>query len=257
MPFGGWCEENEEDVGGHKLTVFTGITGRLASGRDAIAARISTHYASEERIASLLERLGKGASAAFIRNKLPQGKKIRSGDLGEIFATEYVTESTVYTVPIKRLRWKDHRNMALRGDDLLAVRMPTDEEAIEFMKGETKSRASLTTQVLTEAREALDKDDGRPSPHALAFVADRLHELGDNEAGDAIDTAQLEDGIQIDQVCHLLFVFCGSSPSRLMRENLTAYGGTIPQVYVGLRVATHQTFIKSVYAKVIENGNND
>jgi hypothetical protein len=57
-------------------------------------------------------------------------------------------------------------------------------------------------------------------------------------------------------VCHFLFVFCGNPPEALMRENLAAYGGTMTQLYVGLRVSTHQTFIGDVYTKVIENGHN-
>lgn len=256
MPFVDWCQGAEVDVGAHRLTVLTSIPENLGIGRDAAALLVPTHYSSEERVAGLLDRLGKPAAANFIRSKLPESKKIRSGDLGEIFATEYVGEGTTYAVPIKRLRWKDHREMSMRGDDLIAVRLPSNGSPIEFMKGESKSRASLTAAVLSEARAALDRDHGLPSPHALTFVADRLHDIGDDETADAIDDAQLDDGIQPAQVCHLLFIFCGSSPTNLMRTNLNAYAGTMNQRYVGLRVNTHQAFISEVYAKVIENGHN-
>lgn len=256
MPFADWCQEAEEDVGEHQLAILTGIAANLNIGRDAAALSVPTHYASEERVADLLERLGKPAAAKFVRDKLPESKQIRSGDLGEIFATEYIGESTIYTVPIKRLRWKDHRNMSMRGDDMIGVQMPDDGSPIRFMKGETKSRAALSAAVLSEARTALDNDNGLPSPHALAFVADRLHETGDNATADAIDDAQLEDGIHAAQVCHFLFIFCGSSPSNLMRTNLSEYAGAITQLYVGLRVSTHQAFIKDVYAKVIANGDD-
>jgi len=104
VPFSDWCEEHEETIGDNSLTVLTGIADNLEIGRDATALCVPTHYASEERIATLLDRLGKPASASFIRQKLPQGSRIRSGDLGEILATEYVAEKTVFTVPIKRLR---------------------------------------------------------------------------------------------------------------------------------------------------------
>jgi hypothetical protein len=256
VPFAGWCSEAEHDVGDHQLAILTGVAANLVIGRDAAAQVVPTHYASEERIAALLDRLGKAASAQFIRDKLPEGKNIRSGDLGEILATEYVGEKTIYSVPIKRLRWKDHRNMSMRGDDLIAVRMPSTGPPIEFMKGETKSRAVLPAVTLTEARVALDKDGGLPSPHALTFVADRLREIGNTDLADAIDDAQLVDGILPTQVCHLLFIFCGNDPENLMRTNLVAYPGGVTQLYVGLRVRTHQTFIKDVYLKVIENGND-
>lgn len=256
MPFVDWCTENEEEVGEHQLAVLTSVAANLEVGRDAAALIVPTHYASEERIAALLDRLGKPASAAFIRGKLPEGKKIRSGDLGEILATEYVGEGTLYTVPIKRLRWKDHRNMSMRGDDLIAVRIP-DQGPIEFMKGETKSRAALTSAVVTEARSALDKDNGLPSPHALTFVGDRLREIGNVDLADAIDSVQLVTGVSPAQVCHFLFIFCGNQPDELLRENLVAYAGAIAQLYVGLRVATHQAFIEDVYMQVINNGNDD
>jgi hypothetical protein len=85
------------------------------------AAAVPDHCASVEHIARILERFGKTVAAAHIHEKLPDTKPIRSGDLGEILATEYNAEQTSYRVPIKRLRWKDHRNMAMRGDDVISI----------------------------------------------------------------------------------------------------------------------------------------
>jgi HamA len=256
-PFADWCSEAEEAVGNHSLTVLTAVAGNLHLGRDAAAQVVPTHYASEGRMAALLERLGKPASAEFIRKKLPEGPRIRSGDLGEILATEYVAEQTAYAVPIKRLRWKDHRNMAMRGDDIIAVEIPEQGPPLQFLKAEAKSYAQLAAAVVTRARDALNRDNGLPSPHALAFVADRLREIGNVPLADAIDDAQLVRGILPAQVCHMLFVFCGNNPTELLRADLTACGGAISQLSVGLRVATHQQFIKDVYAKVIADGNHD
>jgi hypothetical protein len=257
VPFSDWCDDNEEEVGDHQLYLLTARTAQLSTGRDAAALAVPVNYASEERIADLLVRLGKPASAAFIRQKLPEGPQIRSGDLGEILSTEYVVEQGLYSVPIRRLRWKDHRNMAMRGDDLIGIRVPEEGPPLEFLKCETKSRAAVPGATISEARTALDKDSGLPAPHALAFVADRLRETGNVALADMIDDAQLRDGILPQQVCHLLFVFCGNNPRNLLNANLRNYGGDIPQTYVGLRVATHQQFIRDVYAKVIADGYND
>jgi len=255
-PFADWCEEDEEAVGNHRLKVLTGITANLTEARDATAQIVPTHYASEENIAALLERLGKPASAKYIRNKLPEGLRIRSGDLGEILGTEYVAEQTTFAVPIKRLRWKDHRNMAMRGDDIIAVRMPEEGPPLEFLKAETKSRATLPADVVSQARTALNKDGGLPSPHALSFVADRLRDIGEVQLADAIDDAQLVDGILPAQVEHMLFVFCGNSPTALLKTDLVTYGGPVVQSNVGLRIAAHQQFIQDVYAKVIADGDD-
>jgi Cap4 SAVED domain len=253
-PFADWCEEAEEVVGNHKLKELTGVAENLTLAVEAIAAVVPTHYSSEERIIGLLDRLGKPASAQFIRNKLPEGPRIRSGDLGEILATEYVAEQTSFTVPIKRLRWKDHRNMAMRGDDVIGIRMPDTGPPLEFLKAESKSNAALAAGVVTRARTALNNDNGLPSPHALSFVADRLREAGETETADAIDTAQLKDGILPAQVEHMLFVFCGNSPVVLLKADLNGYTGAIVQSSVGIRVVTHQQFIKDVYVKVIVDG---
>ena len=82
-------------------------------------------------MASTLERLGKPAAAEKLRIKLPQVTKIRSGDIGEILTTDYIDEETVFSVPIKKLRWKDHRNMAMRGDDVIGVLVNQDNQTIK------------------------------------------------------------------------------------------------------------------------------
>jgi HamA len=256
VPFTDWCDENEQQVGEHELCLLTARAAQLNIGLDVAAIAVPTHYASEERIADLLDRLGKPASAKFIRDKLPEGPQIRSGDLGEILATEYVAEQTSFSVPIKRLRWKDHRNMAMRGDDLIGIRIPEEGPPLEFLKCEIKSRAALPTTTINEAREALDKNGGLPAPHALSFVADRLHETGNHDLADQIDNAQLRDEILSQQVCHLLFVFCGNNPKTLLNANLEGYDGAIPQTYVGLRIPAHKQFILDVYNKVIADGDD-
>jgi hypothetical protein len=254
--FADWCTDAEQEVGDHSLAVLTAVAANLHVGRDAAAAIVPTHYASEERIADMLEKLGKSAAANYIRQKLPEGPRLRSGDLGEIFAAEYVAERMTYTVPIRRLRWRDHRNMAMRGDDIIAVELTEADPPLEFLKAEAKSYASLSRGAVTKARVALDKDYGLPSAHALSFVADRLRDVGNVELADAIDEAQLVRGIQPAEVGNMLFVFCGNDPADLLRDDLESYTGSICQSSVGLRVTTHQQFIKNVYDKVIADGDD-
>jgi hypothetical protein len=69
---------------------MTGQTASLPTGIQATAAIVPGHYASEEQVARALARLGKPAAAALIQGKLPTTKAIRSGDLGEIYATEWI-----------------------------------------------------------------------------------------------------------------------------------------------------------------------
>ncbi len=255
--FNDWCISVDEQVGSHHRRVMAGQATHLAVGIQATAAIVAGHYASEEQVARALARLGKPAAAAVIEGKLPTTKQIRSGDLGEIYATEWIdAHSGGYRAPIKRLRWKDHRNMAMRGDDVIGILQDPQSQRLSFLKTEAKSRASLTTQVLTEARAGLDKDGGLPSAHALHFISARLLELDNLPLADAIDDALLKHGIPPQSVRHLLFTFSGNAPDALLTAALQAYPGTINQWGIGLRVEGHGAFIGAVYDRVIADANH-
>ena len=255
--FNDWCISVDAPVGNHRQRVMTGQAANLTVGIQATAAIVPSHYASEEQVARALARLGKTAAAALIESKLPTTKQIRSGDLGEIYATEWIDAySGGYRAPIKRLRWKDHRNMAMRGDDVIGILQDPQSHRLQFLKTEAKSRAALTAQVLTEARAGLDKDGGLPSAHALHFISARLLEFGNLPLADAIDDALLKHGIPPQNVRHLIFTFSGNTPGALITAALQAYSGPINQWGIGLCVESHGAFIGAVYDRVTTDANN-
>lgn len=255
--FNDWCNSAEQPIGNHSLRVMTSQAANLPVGIQATAAIVPGHYASEEHVARALARLGKPAAAKLVQGKLPTTKAIRSGDLGEIYATEWIdAHSGGYSAPIKRLRWKDHRNMAMRGEDVIGIFQDAQTQRLHYLKTEAKSRATLTAQVLTEARASLDRDGGPPSAHALSFISARLLELGNLPLADAIDDALLKHGIPVQNVRHLLFTFSGNAPDALLTASLEAYPGPINQWGIGLHVEGHAAFIGAVYDRVIANANN-
>ena len=254
--FDDWFDISTEEVNGYNYTALNLLDENIESAASDIAQVIPDHYIAPESIARTLERLGKPAAAEKLRAKLPQTKSLRSGDLGEILATEYIDSQTEFDVPIRKLRWHDHREMAMRGDDVIGIMKPNNGHRPHFLKTEAKSRMALGRQVLNEAREALDDDEGRPAPHALAFVADRVREGGNTELADIIDDAQWKQGITVQQMKHLLFTFTRGNPDNLQKEILEAYDGDIEQRAAGLRVTTHQQFIADVFEEV-ENGLDD
>ncbi|WP_313169144.1 MULTISPECIES: Hachiman antiphage defense system protein HamA [Massilia] len=255
--FNQWCVSVDTPVGAHVSRVMTGQAAKLLTGVEVTAAIVPGHYASEEHVARALARLGKSGAAELIEGKLPTTKEIRSGDLGEIYATEWIdAHSGGYGAPIKRLRWKDHRNMAMRGEDVIGIRQDPQMRQLYFLKTEAKSRARLTGQVLTEARAGLDKNGGLPSAHALTFISARLLELGNEPLADAIDDAVLKYGIPSQNVQHLLFTFSGNAPDAFLAASLQAYAGPFHQWAVGLRVEGHTAYVSAVYDRVIANANN-
>ena len=251
--FDSWCGVSHSKVGPHDLDVLTGNAARLDVGISAAAAILPSHYASEHHIGRVLGKLGKPAAAALVEGKLPTTKAIRSGDLGEILATEWIAEHSGYQVPIKRLRWKDHRNMAMRGEDVIGLAQAANTHQMLFLKTEAKSRATLTGHVITKARASLDAEAGLPSGHALTYISARLIETGNESLADAIDNATLNVGIPSNTVRHLLFTFSGNAPGGMLTASLQGYRGTFPQRCVGLHVDGHPVFVGAVYTRVIAN----
>ena len=239
------------------LRVMAADPARLDIGVGSTAAVLPGHYAAEEHIARIFARLGKPQAAAFIEGKLPTTKEIRSGDLGEILATEFIDAHTGYRAPIKRLRWKDHRNMAMRGDDVIGISLTPETGSLRFLKTEAKSRVSLSAGVVAEARAGLDKDGGLPTAHAVSFISECLLQLGNNALADAIDDAQYKTGITALNVQHLIFTFSGNAPDAHLMASLQAYTGPIAQWSLGLRVDGHAQFVKDVYERVIANANDN
>lgn len=209
-------------------------------------------YADPAAIARTLEMLGKAAAAEKIRIRIPETKKIRSGDIGEILATKFIDEETEYNVPIRKLRWRDHRNMAMRGDDVIGILVNPSSQSLRFLKAEAKGNRSLSRAVLEKAREELDSDQGMPAPHALSYISERLRETGHIELCDLIEKAQLVTGVSQNQVKHLLFTVTQSDPLSLQREAFEKYGGAVPQISVGVKVSGHQELINGVYQGVID-----
>ncbi|MFO1176328.1 MAG: Hachiman antiphage defense system protein HamA, partial [Paracoccaceae bacterium] len=111
-----WCDATrEKDKRKHYWTYVEKEDGRDEI-RDALAETIRSHYDRLERIAEDVDRLGYKVAAEILSEAMPQTSKGRSGDLGEILATELVEEEIGLRVPVRRLRYKDGRNMAMRGD---------------------------------------------------------------------------------------------------------------------------------------------
>jgi len=247
--FKDWCEFKYWTVDGHDLHEVTADPGKNKTAIASVASSVPRAYVAPTRLAQMLRLLGKNKAAAYLADKLPESKTLRSGDLGEVLCSSFVDEQTDYKLGIWRLRWKDTGTMSMRGEDVLGFAL-TPTNKLRVLKAESKSRKSMTSAVIGEAREALCANGGLPSPHAMAFVADRLDELGDSNLSTAIINATLKTKLKSKQVKHLLFSFSESDPSQLLANSLAAYLGSCEQLYVRLQVPQHQNFIKSVFSAV-------
>lgn len=187
--FAKWCTSAKEFVGSGELTVLNAEPAKINDAVNLVAKAIPLHYVSADRAADLLKRLGKAKAATFLETQLPTTKAVRSGDLGEMLGVTYLTELTPFKLGVMRLRWKDHRNMAMRGEDILSFSVDAKTQKLSILKGEAKSRVSLNTDTVTAARKALAANNGRPSAHAMAFVATRYFEQGNKTMTNILDRA--------------------------------------------------------------------
>ncbi|MBK7670732.1 MAG: DUF1837 domain-containing protein [bacterium] len=209
---------------------------------------IRGHYVDPKITARRIASLGATKTAALLREHVPTEKKARSGDLGELLATEIAELELHYDVPIRRLRWKDGREMALRGDDIIGVARSKDK--LLLLKGESKSRAALSTAALNEAGEALDSHRGRPTRHSVLFVAERLREMGGDDLAEELEEAVLESFRGIP-VSHMLFVLTGGPPKSLLEAHLkgAAKKKRIRHA-IGVRIKDHAEFIKLLFGEL-------
>jgi hypothetical protein len=241
-----WLSTNEEPVGRHRLLLLAEVDGSRAACLEDLRSAVRAHYMDADVLAKRLEALGAIETARLLREQFPTGKTGRSGDLGEILATEVAEQKLHYEIPIRRLRWKDGREMALRGDDLIGIVRGKDKE-LRVLKGEAKSRAVLANAVIDQAAAALDGDAGRPGRHSVLFVANRLRERGDDELALELEQALLQS-FRGTPVEHLLFAFSGNDASNLLKDHLTGGDALLhPRYAVAITINDHGEFIKTVY----------
>lgn len=183
--------------------------------------------------------------AQLIANKLPTQKRIQSGDLAEILATEWVQARTGYSVPIKRLQFKDDRNVSMRGDDLIAYRLLPGGGFL-VLKLESKSRAKLAKQVMAEAIDSLVGHSSRPNPSSLGFVASRLRASGRDDVAEFFEKLQI-NGMPDNTIEHMVFLLCGNNPTPIVKPFLVPVGAVNGRHVVAVRVVKHQQFIQDVF----------
>ena len=253
--FPDWCkiERPGPVVKDHRLRFLTNKPNCFKAAVKAVSEIIPENYVNKDYLADIFNRLGKEAAAAKLREKLPDSPGSRSGDIGEILAATYINEMTEFSVPIGRLWWKDHQNMPVRGEDVIAIKV-TDSGRLRFLKGEAKSGKEIPPSVISEAGETLLANDELPTPHALGLVAERLRDRGETELAHRIEEAYLLNPISVSQVSHLLFSFSGNDTRNLLKKHVEGFLGKARQLAVGLRVSRHQEFIKAVYEKVLSDG---
>jgi len=217
-----------------------------------LAELLPSQYANPDHLAMIAERLGKPLVADFLSELFPQDQSSRSGDLGEILAASYLEEQLRFVIGPSRLRHRDHREWAMRGDDVLGAKFDSNSSVL-IAKVEAKSGARIGVKVIAEARKGLQRTNGMPSPHSLMQFAIRLQENAEQDLGDALILLHLSKGLRPNRVTHLMFLFAGNDPSSDVQSELNSYTGPFKQLTRIVRPLAHQDFIHGVYEMAISH----
>lgn len=237
-------EATYPEADNRRLVILQERTGARALAEPAFRETVLDHLVNLSHI----HRIGGYKKALrHIRSKMPRPVQVRSGDCGEILATEYIEQFTPYRVPVKRLRWKDDRDVAMRGDDVLALRKAVTKWHV--LKAEVKSRESLAAAVVREAVASLSRHAGRPNPCSLSFIESRLRDEGRHDEADVIGGLQARtprDG----EIEHLIFTLSGNDPCAHLKSQLVA-SSAWKRHLVGCVITDHQAFIKKVFDSIV------
>lgn len=192
-----------------------------------------------------IEKLGGFAMAKHVlKHRVPDEKKARSGMLGEILMSEYVQEKTDYSIPVRRLQYRETRDLAMRGNDGLGFRKAGSR--FKVLKIEAKSRLKLATAHVTKAREGLAQHRGRPNPETLAYLACHLLSNDRDKEAEPV-TFLLNNPIYVKDVDHLLFTLSGNAPKGFLEANSDKVQKGIDLRLCGLFVSKHKDFVKAVF----------
>lgn len=259
--FDDWCDFNEDVLDAptpqkKRLWKFTEKVGGRAVVKDKLCQRARSHYDTLQNIADDVARLGYTGAATVLRGRIPQTKRTRSGELGEILAVELIEERTDFVVPVRRLRYKDGRESPLRGDDFIGIDN-NDPSQLRLLKGESKSRVTLAKDAISDARKVLKRDGGRPTPISLTFIADRLIERGGSEKvlGQALKDEVANKSLPKSRIKHVLFTLSGNVPTQHFKDDLNTADAGREHRTINIRIADHQDFIKEIYEGIENLGN--
>lgn len=251
--FDTWLEASEETEGRKILWRATEADGKRESVIDELCLRTRSHYSRDEEIAAFLEVLDYDEAADIVRQNYPEGAIGRSGDLGEILCAEVIEEWCEFDVPIRKLRYKDHREQAMRGEDVIGVRHD-DGGRLCLLKAEAKSAQALSAATVEAARQGLEKNSGRPTAHSMIFVARRLLEQGQpqEELGREILQEASRNAVPGTRIAHCLFAVTGNAAGEMLDDDFANASGGRDQYTIHLRIPDHAEFVGQVFEKVID-----
>ena len=164
---------------------------------------------------------------------------------------EVIEEWCDFEVPIRKLRYKDHRDQAMRGEDVIGVGNAAGGQ-LRLLKAEAKSAQALSTGTVQSAREGLEANSGRPTAHSLIYLARRLIDMGGAKAelGKKILIEAVSNAVPKNQITHCLFAITGNPAVEMLDDDFANADGTRKQFIIHIQIPDHAQFVEKVFEGV-------
>lgn len=255
--FATWCVHDSSERGLKRYLKLTEKKAGRAAVLDHLGETVRSHYDRLDRIADDVRELGFEGASAILKEMLPTASRARSGDLGEILASELAEELLEFEVPVRRMRFKDGRELPMRGDDFIGVNFCADDDGLWLLKGEAKSRGTLSKTTITEAREALQRNEGRCTPVSLLFVANRLLESDNPDEAALGRLIRNEVGrktLAKNRIDHALFTMSGNGPVQALSDDFEAAEMGRGHAVINLHIEDYADFIEAIFEQAADLG---
>lgn len=154
------------------------VSGSRTAVLPHISAAVLEHHFHERRVADQLAALGHAKAAAFFASEMPRPDRTRKGNFGEVIASEHLVQRHGYKMPVLKLRYRDHRDMPMRGEDMIAFEVDEDDRITRLIVGEAKTVVQYAVDVVRRAHARL-ASAFNPRPMTLSMLAAILY---DNDA---------------------------------------------------------------------------
>lgn len=249
--FDTWLDASEETDPRKTLWRATEAANQRKNALSELVVRARSHYVKDEEIATFLDTLGYDGAAEVIRTNYLEGPTCRSGDLGEVLCAEVIEEWCDFEVPIRKLRYKDHRDQAMRGEDVIGVESAAGGQ-LRLLKAEAKSAQALSTGTVQSAREGLEANSGRPTAHSLIYLARSLIDMGGakTDLGKKILIETVSNAVPKSRIIHCLFTITGNPAVEMLDDDFINADGTREQYIIHIQIPDHAQFVEQIFEGV-------
>ena len=178
--------------------------------KDHLAEAILDHHIAPQAVSGALRRRGFNEAAAYLASRLPADDRTRTGNFGEVLASEHLRQCHGYEMPVFKLRFMDNPRMPMRGEDVIAFRLDDRRTIVALCVGESKASKVFDSREVEDAHERL-KQAYRPHPVSLAMISNILHDKGDSLA-EQVDAILEELSKRPVRRENWIFIFTASRP---------------------------------------------